>query len=274
MRTGELRKHPDGRYKRHMKIPLAIPPSPQYPEGIGVWYVKGNDQTELVRAMTMAGCDVDPDTSSLYPPRAGDVIHVKFTHERAGRAGSGMNPTKIKQVSYSKGNGQPPQMAPPMVQGQVVGSQYQPQPQYQQPIQPQPQYQQPIQPQPQFQQPQNGYAQQPDPAQAYQQATGQPMQPYAGNGQYAASPQVQMAQPAPAQQPQYPQQFPTPAPPAPGAPPSGPVPPSAAPSPSNGQPTAPDGSAWPADVPFIAGLTPAQAQMAAAMHLNQQAPQQ
>jgi hypothetical protein len=269
LRTGEISKHPDGRVKYVMKIPLLITPSPSFPEGIGVFYAKGNDRPELTRAMEAAGIETDPSTGRLYPPRAGDTIDITFTHEQPN--GRGMNPTKVKRIVYTKGNGEPPQMpGAPMVQGQVVQSQYQ-QPQQgfaPAPLQQAPQafntgpvYQQPqFQPVPHLQAP---APPQLDPAQAYQQATGQ-FQP----GPYG-QPQAEWNPYA-----QQPQQFPTPAQTAPGAPPSGPVPPSGAPSPSSA-PTAPDGSPWPADVQFQPGLTPAQARLAQQMNLPgaQQPPQ-
>jgi hypothetical protein len=270
IRTGEIRKHPDGRVKQHMKVPLAIPPSPQYPEGFAVWYVKGADQSELVRAMQAAGCENDADGNPPVP-RMGDVIHIRFTHERPGR--QGMNPTKIRQVTYTKGNGQPPQAtliaqpmppAPAQQYAQGQGSQYTQNGQWGQAPQP-PAFQGTIPPeysygyqqatvgaQPTFQTPQ-----QPDPALAYQQATGQPMQqpgPY-GQPQAEWNPYAQQPQ-------QYQQAPPTPAPSVPAAPPSGPVPPSGAPSPSNGAAPPAD---WPAGVPFMPGLTPKQAELAASM---------
>jgi len=256
LRTGEVSKHPDGRLKYVMKIPLLITPSPSFPESTGVWYAKGNDRPELTRAMEAAGVETDPKTGRPYPPRAGDVIDITFTHEQPN--GRGMNPTKVKRVVYTKGNGEPPQMPnAPVVQGQVVQSQYTPQStQYTPQVQPQQNYQVQYQPQqqPGYQPPpssaspfQTAPPQQYQPQQAYQQATGQPMPP---------------------QQQYQPQQAPFPTPGAPAAP-QGFTPgaqPTAPASPSNGQPLAPDGTPWPADVPFIQGLTPDMARIAATMH--------
>jgi hypothetical protein len=258
LRTGEVSKHPDGRLKYVMKIPLLITPSPSFPEGTGVWYAKGNDRPELTRAMEAAGVEIDPKTGRLYPPKAGDVIDITFTHEQPN--GRGMNPTKVKRVVYTKGNGEPPQMPnAPVVQGQVMQSQYQNG--YQQ-AQPQQNYQ--VQYQPQQQQP--GFS---APAGAAPYATSAPQtmppapgyqQPYNGPAAYDPDPRA-MQQYQPQQAP-----FPTPGAPAapqgftPGAQPTAPA------SPSNGQPLAPDGTPWPADVPFIQGLTPDMARIAATMH--------
>lgn len=272
MITGQAARYNDGRYKLVMRVPLAVQPSAQFPEGTAVWYVKGNDRAELTRAMEEAGVETDPATGRLYPPRAGDTLTVTYTHDQPGRRG--MNPTKVKRVQYVKGNGQAPvvqaqQQAQPQYQPQA---QYPVQPQYAQPA-PQPQQQYPGAPQytqtapgtvvvqppnippgftpapPQYM-PVPQY-QAPDPAQAYQQATGQPMpQQYAQPQQQAPFP----TQGAPA----------APTAPTPGAQPTAPASPSSpapAPAPLNSPP--PD---WPADVPFIPGLTAEQARVAATLH--------
>jgi hypothetical protein len=297
MITGEVRTFPDGRVKWMMCVPVLLQPSPQYPEGTATWYVKGNDRTELTRAMEAAGIGTDPATGTTYPPRAGDTFHVHFTHESAS-SGRGRNPGKVKRVTYTQGTGEVP--AQQVVQGQVVQQGQLPQQGYQQ-YGPQPTMQmaQPAAAQPQYTQnpvqnslqgapvPQNSYVQQPDPAQAYQQATGQPMQPqqpgpygqpnadwnpYAQQPQQAP-PQIQaqgsMALPPMSVSGQgYVQNPPTPAPPAPGGPPSGPAQPSGAPSPSNPPPD------WPADIPFIPGLTPEMARVAASVRYPGTVPQQ
>ncbi|HEY1700838.1 MAG TPA: hypothetical protein VGG75_14095 [Trebonia sp.] len=331
MITGEVRTFPDGRVKWMMCVPVLMQPSPQYPEGIATWYVKGNDRAEMTRAMEAAGVGIDPATGTLFPPRAGDTFHVHFTHESAS-SGKGRNPTKVKRVTYTMGNGEAP--PPQVVQGQVIqayqqatgqqmpGAFSQPtmqmaQPALAQPQNPtqqlppvlqgynpqpgfafqQPQLSYPQNPpqQPQYQQPQvqnsmqgapvpqNGY-QQPDSALAYQQATGQQMQPQqpgpygqpnADWNPYAQQPQPPQQQFDPAQAQQFQQQyqqpaFPTPAPPVPGGPPSGPAQPSGAPSPSSPPP------GWPADVPFMEGLTPEMARVAASVKYpgTQMPPQQ
>jgi hypothetical protein len=326
MITGEVRTFPDGRVKWMMCVPVLLREySPQYPEGTATWYVKGNDRTELTRAMEAAGVGIDPATGTTYPPRAGDTFHVHFTHESAS-SGRGRNPGKVKRVTYTMGTGEVP--AQQVVQGQVIQPQQLPQPMYGYPPQPQPQFagQPPLSPgqldyavsalstgqsypgTPQWTQPDPNTAvvqppnippgwqyaqqpqapQQPDPNVAYQQATGQPMQqpqqpgpygqqnadwnPYAQQPQQAP-PQIQaqgsMALPPMSVSGQgYVQNPPTPAPPAPGGPPSGPAQPSGAPSPSNPPPD------WPADIPFIPGLTPEMARVAASVRYPGTVPQQ
>lgn len=239
--TGTVGKYSDGRPKLLMKVPLLLhQPNPAYPEGVGVWYVKGNDRAELARAMEAAGAEAGP-------PQAGDVITITYTHDQPGRRG--MNPTKIKRVDYVKGNG----VAPQMPQAQQAA----PQPQYQA-YTPQPQYRGTYSaPQP----PQGAYY---DPAQAqamqaYQQATGQPLPPTAPA---AANPYVASAPPMTPPAPGYAQVPPTPA--APAAPPPSPAQPTAPASPSYQVPGGPPPD-WPADVPFVPGLTPAQAAIAQRM---------
>lgn len=305
----KIAKYNDGRVKLIMKVPLLLDqPNPSYPDGTATWIVKAGDRNELLRAMEAAGATVDPELGFMRPA-AGDHIVITYTHDQPSR--NGMNPKKVKRVDYVVGNGQVPQLQlPPVVQGQVVQSQYGQQglqaaasaasgygqpygqppvqqvPQYYSPTPApagyqqqvpgstdwqQPQYQQYAQPQPVPQAP----PQQPDPALAYQQATGQQMQPM----------QPPPQQPGPYGQPQAdwnpyaqqpaPQAPPMPAPPAPGTYPSAPAQPSAVPPPFNQAPGGPPPD-WPADVPFQPGLTLAQARMAQAVKLGvaPQPPQQ
>lgn len=268
MITGAVGTYSDGRVKLVMKIPLMVQPSAQFPDGTATWYVKGHDRDELTRAMEAAGVETDPATGRLFPPRAGDVIDVTYVSDRPGKRG--MNPTKVKRVQYTKGNGIAPQVPQQVQQAQPVQPAYNPQwnPEvHYQPTQgtsyapPAQQYTvtnvmpgtygQP--PAPQMPVP----SMMPDPQQAYQQATGQPMPP---QGQ-------QFHQPFPTQQQAY-QQAPAQPMPAPG-----PAAPTAQPGYTNG--AAPTGPAfpsnepppdWPPGVPFIPGLTPQQAAVAATMH--------
>lgn len=299
MRTGEIAKYTDGRVKYVMKVPLVMQPSAQYPEGIGVWYVKGNDRQELTRAMEAAGCEKDPETGQLYPPRGGDVIDITFTHEQQGRRG--MNPTKIKHVTYTRGNGQPPQM-PGAVQGQVIDSQYAQQQSLQAVAQGQSGFpappQQPVNAQV-YGQPAQVQAQPPGPAPQQQVYAQQPNPYQPAPAQYAAPSAPPMTQPAyqppqvdpaaayaqatgqpmpPQAPPQFAQQYPGQPPQSAGWAASGQAPqgfPTAAPaapgSMPGAQPTAPafpsspgqPPADWPADVPFIPGLTPDMARIAA-----------
>lgn len=92
-------KHPDGRIKYVMIVPLQMQPSAEFPDGRAAWYVKGNDRTELEAAMERAGCK--PGT----PPEMGALITITYTGERPI---PGLNPQKMKQVTYQRpaGNGQ------------------------------------------------------------------------------------------------------------------------------------------------------------------------
>lgn len=252
LRTGEIARYNDGRVKLVMKIPLQLTvPHPAYPEGTGVLYLKGSDRGELVRAMEAAGIQVDPATGNMPSPRAGDMMTVTYTHDQP--MGRGMNPMKVKRIEYSAGNGIAPSPVQ-TVQATVVQSQYaQPQQAYQVPAAPQQyqvqqpplQYQLPQAPpqQPQYAQPPAMQMQVPqvDPAAAYAAATGMPymqMQPTPGT-QYQPPPQ----------------QFPTAAPAAPGSTPGAPA--TVPASPSNPP------ADWPSGVPFIPGMTPDMAAIAA-----------
>jgi hypothetical protein len=278
----KVAKFRDGREKLILKVPLLLDaPSAAYPDGTAIWILKSNDRNELMRAMEAAGAQIDPELG-FYRIQAGDWLSVTYTHDQP--SGRGLNPRKVKAVEYRVGNGMPPQMP-----------QYQPDQQFQQ----DPYGQQYLAPQQQFQPPQQGYQQygpqptmqmaqpapyqQPafqDPAAAYQQATGQPMQP--------PPQQYQQAPPQPGQYPPpetpsgYPVQQYQQAPPqgngfpptqgAPAAPP-GYTPgaqPTGSASPSNGSPP----PNWPADVPFIEGLTPEMARTVRDMRVGgqQQAP--
>jgi hypothetical protein len=277
----KIAKFRDGREKLIMRVPLLLDqPSAAYPDGTAVWIIKSNDRNELMRAMEAAGAQIDPELG-FYRIQAGDWLSVTYTHDQP--SGRGLNARKVKVVEYRVGNGVPPQMpqlaAPPQ-------QQFAPPPQYQ--------YQQPAPPvnpgyAPQPQQPQyaqGGYVQQPqqpafqDPG-AYQQATGQPMPP---PQQYQQPQQPQGAyydlDPRAMQQYQQPQLAPqgNGFPPIQGAPAAQPgftpgASPTAPASPSNGQPAGTPPPDWPADVPFIKGLTPDMARTAAALRVMNQQPQ-
>lgn len=89
-------RHPDGRVKYVMIVPLQMQPSQEFPDGRAAWYVKGADRTELEAAMERAGCK--PGT----PPEMGAVITITYTGERPI---PGLNPQKMKQVTYQRPNG-------------------------------------------------------------------------------------------------------------------------------------------------------------------------
>jgi hypothetical protein len=127
----------DGRPKFVMKVPLQMQPTPQYPDGLAQWYVKGQARDELVRAMAEAGAPEGP-------PEAGAIVDVTFVSQRP--AGAGMNPAKQFQVHYQRPNGAAPaapqqaaqapvaqQPAPPTNYAQAPVQQQLPPQQYQQP---------------------------------------------------------------------------------------------------------------------------------------------
>ena len=299
MITGAVATYNDRRPKLVMKVPLLLhTPHPAYPEGVGVWYVKGSDRAELARAMEAAGAEPGA-------PQAGDVITVTYTHDQPGRRG--MNPTKIKRVDYLKGNGVPPQL--PQAQQDPARLITQPihatpgpavQPQYQQP-QPPPGYPQ--------QYVQQAFADAQAQAAQLAQIAGVPYTPPIAPA--AAAPYATSAPPMTPPAPGYPYGGPGPSAmvqgPGGGLVPTGPggipqpvptaqptgapyAPPATAPyggpagiptsapaaqPPATAQPTAPAFPSnavpggppqdWPADVPFIPGLTPEQARIAATM---------
>lgn len=141
--------HPDGRPKLVMIVPLQMQPSAEFPDGRAAWYVKGADRAELERAMEAAGCK--PGT----PPEMGAVIAITYTGERPI---PGLNPQKMKQVTYQRPSGAAPAAVVPEPAGAQLNGNgadpYTQQPQYAPaPSQFQgPQYAPPAPPQ--FQQPQ------------------------------------------------------------------------------------------------------------------------
>jgi hypothetical protein len=286
---GDFAKHPDGRYKVNMKVPLLLDqPTPEFPTGIAVWYVKGNERSELLRAMQAAGIE------KPGPPRGGDRIDITYTHDEPSR--SGFNPRKVKYVVYTAGNGVLPQLpqaqlaanpqlnapvwnAPPaqyapyggpgpsaMVQGPGGGTV---------PTGPGGYPQQPVPVQYAQQLPPGGYGQGQTVMQSYPQQPGFPAPAaagtYAGSAPQTTPPAFQGTYPPEysagyGQQHDY-QQAPPTGPGAPQGAPTGSTPgaqPTAPASPSSAPGGPPPG--WPADVPFIPGLTPDQARIAATMH--------
>lgn len=132
----------DGRPKFVMKVPLAVAPSPDHPDGLAQWFCAGQARDELVRAMAEAGAPTGP-------PEAGAIISIAYVGQR--NAGQGMNKAKVYQVHYQRpdgaGGGQqaPAPQAPtpaPQPQAQVAP----PQPPVQQYAPPQPPVQPPAAP--------------------------------------------------------------------------------------------------------------------------------
>lgn len=115
----------DGRPKFVMKVPLQLlQPSPEYPDGLATWFVKGQARDELVRAMSEAGAPAGP-------PEAGAVIQITHTGTRS--AGPGMNPAKLFAIQYRRPDGSAPAaVQQPQAPAQPV-AQAPMQPQFQQP---------------------------------------------------------------------------------------------------------------------------------------------
>lgn len=95
--TRQPRRHPDGRLKYNMIIPLILAPSAEHPDGRASWYVKaGAEREELSRAMEDAG--LPPGT----PPEQGALITITYTGDRPI---PGLNPQKVKRVTYQRPQG-------------------------------------------------------------------------------------------------------------------------------------------------------------------------
>lgn len=93
----------DGRPKFVMKVPLQLQPTPDRPDGLAQWYVKGQARDELVRAMAEAGAPAGA-------PEPGAIIQVTYVSQRA--SGPGMNPAKQFHVVYTRPDGQTSSPAP------------------------------------------------------------------------------------------------------------------------------------------------------------------
>jgi len=83
----------DGRPKFVMKVPLQLQPSPEFPDGLAQWYVKGQARDELVRAMAEAGAPAGP-------PEAGAILAITLTGTRP--SGPGLNPANVFHVVYTR----------------------------------------------------------------------------------------------------------------------------------------------------------------------------
>jgi len=86
----------DGRPKFVMKVPLQLQPSPEFPDGLAQWYVKGQARDELVRAMAEAGAPAGP-------PEAGAILAITLTGTRP--SGPGLNPANVFHVVYTRPDG-------------------------------------------------------------------------------------------------------------------------------------------------------------------------
>lgn len=90
----------DGRPKFVMIVPVQLlEPSPNHPDGLAKWYVKGGTRDELARAMAEAGAPEGP-------PENGAVIRVTLTGTRS--AGAGNNPAHVFAIQYVRPQGAAP----------------------------------------------------------------------------------------------------------------------------------------------------------------------
>lgn len=69
-------------------------PTPEFPDGEAVFYVRGQARDELVRAMSEAGCS--------GAPQQGATFQVTLTQRKPNRKG---NPSNIVQIKYLPPNG-------------------------------------------------------------------------------------------------------------------------------------------------------------------------
>lgn len=94
----------DGRPKQVMVVPMTVVTSPEFPEGVAGWWVKGQARDELLRAMGEAGAPAGP-------PEAGAGISVTLTGTRPI---PGFNPQFIYKVVYQRPAGAAAVTAAPM----------------------------------------------------------------------------------------------------------------------------------------------------------------
>jgi hypothetical protein len=88
--SGRPLTYRDGRPKFVMVVPLFIPGNPEFPEGRGSWWVKGQARDELVRAMHEAGAPEGP-------PEEGAGVKVTLVGHRPI---PGLNPQYLYEVRY------------------------------------------------------------------------------------------------------------------------------------------------------------------------------
>lgn len=103
--TGITRTYKDGRPKFVLVVPMQVQPSPEFPDGVAGWWVKGQARDELARAMAEAGAPVGT-------PEPGAAIRVTLMSTRPV---PNMNPAFVYRVEYMRPAGAAPvaQPAPP-----------------------------------------------------------------------------------------------------------------------------------------------------------------
>ncbi|MEU1810973.1 hypothetical protein [Micromonospora aurantiaca (nom. illeg.)] len=100
--AGVAQTYKDGRPKLVMVVPMQVQPSPEYPDGVAGWWVKGQARDELARAMAEAGAPAGA-------PEAGAAVRVTLTGQRAV---PNMNPQLLYRVEYMRPAGAAPAPAP------------------------------------------------------------------------------------------------------------------------------------------------------------------
>ncbi len=93
--SGRPMTYKDGRPKFVLVVPMQVQPSPEFPEGVAGWWVKGQARDELARAMAEAGAPAGP-------PEAGAGIRVTLVGTRQI---PGLNPAYQYRVEYMRPSG-------------------------------------------------------------------------------------------------------------------------------------------------------------------------
>jgi hypothetical protein len=100
--SGKPITYKDGRPKFVLVVPMQVPPSPEFPEGVAGWWVKGQAREELARAMAEAGAPAGP-------PEAGAGIRVTLVGTRPV---PGYSPAYQYRIEYMRPTGAQPAPAP------------------------------------------------------------------------------------------------------------------------------------------------------------------
>lgn len=108
--TKQLKYYKDQRPVFVMKVPLQVQPTPEFPEGEAMFWVRGQARDELVRAMAEVGVSGSP--------KAGDLIQVTLVQRKPNRTG---NPSNIVQIVFRRQGAAPAQA--PVAQAAPVAQQ-------------------------------------------------------------------------------------------------------------------------------------------------------
>jgi hypothetical protein len=123
--SGRAITYKDGRPKFVLVVPMQVQPSPEFPDGVAGWWVKGQARDELARAMAEAGAPVGP-------PESGAGIRVTLIGVRPV---PNMSPAYQYRIEYVRPNGAAPAPAPqPVAQATPAPQQFAPAQQYTAPV--------------------------------------------------------------------------------------------------------------------------------------------